>query len=54
MFICLLDQPNMCEKFLAYPDGEKKTIIDWIYAAKSDKTTERIVKSIQQISKNSK
>ncbi|AJW65124.1 hypothetical protein VO54_03698 [Elizabethkingia miricola] len=53
--ICLTDAPNVYDLFLSYSEGEKKTIIDWIYSAKTDKTkVERIVKIIDQISQKIK
>lgn len=47
---CLQDVPGVYEAFLSYSNGEKKTLINWIYMAKTDKTkVERIVKTINEI-----
>ncbi len=47
---CLQDVPGVYEAFLSYSNGQKKTLIDWIYTAKTDKTkVERIVKTINEI-----
>jgi uncharacterized protein YdeI (YjbR/CyaY-like superfamily) len=41
--------------FNTYSDGEKKSFIDWIYSAKTDKTkVERIAKSLNALVKNLK
>ncbi|WP_310555162.1 YdeI/OmpD-associated family protein [Flavobacterium sp.] len=51
--LCLMDEPNTYETFLNYTNGEQKTIIEWIYSAKTDATkVERIAKSIDKIAKN--
>ncbi len=40
------------ETFLNYSNGEQKTIIEWIYSAKTDITkVERIAKTIDKIIK---
>ena len=47
---CLKDVPDAYEVFTSYTNGEQKTIIDWIYSAKTDQTkVERIVKTIDRI-----
>ncbi|WP_246034361.1 DUF1905 domain-containing protein [Empedobacter tilapiae] len=51
--LCLMDEPNVYETFLNYTNGEQKTIIQWIYSAKTDaKKVERIVKTIEKIEQN--
>ena len=51
--LCLMDEPNTYETFLNYTNGEQKTIIEWIYSAKTDATkVERIAKSIDKIAEN--
>ena len=48
--LCLLDEPNAYETFLSYTNGERKTIIEWIYSAKTDTTkVKRIVQTINKI-----
>ena len=47
---CLIDEPNAYEAFLNYTNGEQKTIIEWIYSAKTDSTkVDRIAKTIDKI-----
>ena len=47
---CFVEEPHVYEVFLSYSDGEKKTILDWIYSAKTDKTKiDRIAKTINDI-----
>lgn len=51
--LCLMDEPNAYETFLNYTNGEQKTIIEWIYSAKTDATkVERIAKTINKIAEN--
>lgn len=53
--LCLLDEPNAHEIFLNYTNGEQKTIIEWIYSARTDATkVERIAKTIDKIIKGTK
>ncbi|OAQ38943.1 hypothetical protein A5893_12965 [Pedobacter psychrophilus] len=48
--LCLKVEPNVYETFVSYTNGEQKTIIEWIYTAKTDKTkVERIAKMIDKI-----
>jgi Domain of unknown function (DUF1905)/Bacteriocin-protection, YdeI or OmpD-Associated len=48
--LCLMDETNSYETFLKYTNGEQKTIIEWIYSAKTDATkVDRIVKTIDKI-----
>lgn len=48
--LCLLEEPYVYDQFRAYTDGEKKTITEWIYAAKSEQTkADRIAKMINDI-----
>lgn len=48
--LCLLDEPNAYEAFLNYTNGEQKTIIEWVYSAKTDTIkVERITKAIAKI-----
>ncbi|WP_407479558.1 YdeI/OmpD-associated family protein [Elizabethkingia miricola] len=48
--LCLLEEPYVYDIFEAYTDGEKKTITEWIYSAKSEQTkAERIAKIINDI-----
>lgn len=48
--LCLIDEPNVYETFLTYTNGEQKTIIEWIYSAKTDTTkVNRIAKTINKI-----
>lgn len=50
--LCLMDEPMAYETFLNYSNGEQKTIIEWIYSAKTDITkVERIAKTIDKIIK---
>ncbi|WP_445456409.1 YdeI/OmpD-associated family protein [Flavobacterium sp. HNIBRBA15423] len=50
--LCLMDEPMVYETFLNYSNGEQKTIIEWIYSAKTDITkVERIAKTIDKIIK---
>ncbi len=50
--LCLKDEPAVYKIFLQYTESEQKAYIDWIYGAKkSDTRVERIVKSIEKISK---
>ncbi|MFD2904277.1 YdeI/OmpD-associated family protein [Sphingobacterium anhuiense] len=49
--LCLLDEPGIFDVFSTYSETKKKKIIEWIYAAKTEKTkVERIVKTINTIS----
>jgi hypothetical protein len=51
--LCLIDEPNAYETFLNYTYAEQKTIIEWIYSAKTDATkVERIAKTIDKIAGN--
>ena len=51
--LCLMDEPNVYNSFLSYTNGEQKTIIEWIYSAKTDVTKiERIAKTIDKITEN--
>lgn len=51
--LCLLDEPGVSDVFSTYSESEKKKIIEWIYAAKKDKTkVDRIVKIINTIKGN--
>lgn len=44
---CLKTELNAYERFLQFTEGEQKTFIDWIYAAKTDDTkVKRIAKTI--------
>jgi len=48
--LCLMDEPNAFEAFLNYTNGEQKTIIEWIYSAKTDTTkVDRIAKTVDKI-----
>lgn len=48
--LCLLEEPYVYDIFRAYTDGEKKTITEWIYSAKSEQTkVDRIAKVINDI-----
>lgn len=52
---CLMDDPAAHEQFLTYPDGEKKTFINWIFSAKTEETrVKRIVKTIEKLVKRKK
>ncbi len=45
-----MEEPYVYDIFEAYTDGEKKTITEWIYSAKSEQTkAERIAKIINDI-----
>ncbi|MDR2283542.1 MAG: YdeI/OmpD-associated family protein, partial [Sphingobacterium sp.] len=45
------EENQVYETFCSYSDGEKKNIVDWIYAAKTDRVkVERIVKTLEHIS----
>ena len=47
---CLMDEPNAYETFFNFTNGEQKTIIEWIYSAKTDTVkVQRIVKTIDKI-----
>ena len=48
--LCLMDEPNAYETFLNLTREEQKTIIEWIYSAKTDTVkVERIAKTIDKI-----
>lgn len=48
--LCLMDEPNAYKTFLNYTNGEQKTFIEWIYAAKTDATkVQRIAKTLDKI-----
>ncbi|MFD2036828.1 YdeI/OmpD-associated family protein [Belliella marina] len=48
--LCLLEEPNAYETFLSFTNGEQKSMIEWIYSAKTDKTkVERIVRTLDKI-----
>lgn len=48
--LCLMDEPIAYQKFMNYTNGEQKSIIEWIYSAKTDLTkVERIAKTINNI-----
>ncbi|MEH7890383.1 YdeI/OmpD-associated family protein [Elizabethkingia meningoseptica] len=50
LILCLQEEKGVYEAFSAYTDGEKKTIIEWIYAAKAIETkADRIAKTINGI-----
>ncbi|MDX8575024.1 MULTISPECIES: YdeI/OmpD-associated family protein [Elizabethkingia] len=50
LILCLQEEKGVYEAFSAYTDGEKKTIIEWIYAAKTIETkADRIAKTINGI-----
>lgn len=50
LLLCLQDEPTAYEKFLKCTDRERKTIVDWVYAAKTEETkVERIVQTIQKL-----
>lgn len=50
LVLCLKDEPGVYETFLTYTNGEQKTLIEWIYAAKTEATkVERIAKTIDKI-----
>lgn len=51
--LCLSDELNAYEIFLNYTNGKQKTIIEWIYSAKTDATkVERIASTINKIMTN--
>jgi hypothetical protein len=53
--LCLKDEPNAYENFIAFTDSEKKTYIDWIYSVKTEtKKIERMAEAINKIIKNEK
>ncbi|WP_229665877.1 YdeI/OmpD-associated family protein [Flavobacterium suaedae] len=53
--LCLQNEPNAYETFCSYTDGEQKAFIDWIYAAKQEKTkVKRIVTMLKKIEKHEK
>ncbi|MCC9069988.1 YdeI/OmpD-associated family protein [Flavobacterium sp. F-65] len=53
--LCLMDEPRALETFLSYSNAEQKTIMEWIYSAKTDKIkVKRIVDTIDTISKTIK
>ena len=48
--LCLLDEPKVLETFLSYTNAEQKTIIEWIYLAKTDQIkVKRIADTIEKI-----
>ena len=52
---CLLDEPMAHKIFISYTAGEQKAFIDWIYAARTEKTkVERIVKTLEKLTKGQK
>ena len=47
---CFMDEPKALETFLSYTNTEQKTIIEWIYSARTDKIKiTRIVETINKI-----
>ncbi len=53
--LCLIDIPNAYEEFCKFSDGEKKTMIDWIFSAKKVETkTDRILALIEKLQLSSK
>ena len=47
---CFMDEPKALETFLSYTNTEQKTIIEWIYSARTDKIKiKRIVETINKI-----
>ncbi|NCA22717.1 MAG: DUF1905 domain-containing protein, partial [Crocinitomicaceae bacterium] len=47
---CFLDVPGVLEKFQQLSNGEQKTSIDWIYAAKTEETkAKRILATIEKL-----
>jgi len=52
---CLKEDSIAHNTFLTYTDGQKKEFIDWIYAAKTDKTkVERIAETLDKLVKQKK
>jgi Domain of unknown function (DUF1905)/Bacteriocin-protection, YdeI or OmpD-Associated len=52
LLLCLEDEPKAHQAFLTASDGEKKTMIDWIYSSKKEETKiERIIKTINTLLK---
>ena len=50
LLLCLQDEPAAYGNFLKCTARERKTIIDWIYAAKSEEAkVERIVQTIKKL-----
>lgn len=48
--LCLQDVPQAYERYLRYSEQEKKDLLDWIYAAKTDEIkVDRMVKAIDKI-----
>lgn len=48
---CLRQEPAVLDKFLKYPEGEKKVFIEWISAAKTDLTkANRMIRAMNLIS----
>ena len=55
LLLCLQDEPAAYGNFLKCTDRERKTIIDWIYSAKSEETkVERIAQTIRKLLNNQK
>lgn len=55
LLLCLKEDQNAYDTFLNYSDGEKKAFINWIDAAKTDKTkVDRIAKTLNKLVKGEK
>jgi hypothetical protein len=48
--LCLMEEPNALEVFSALSEGEQKSLINWVYSAKTDETkVQRIARILRQI-----
>jgi len=55
LLLCLMDEPTAYKNFLTFSDGEQKSYIDWIYAARKDETkVARVTKAMSKIIKGEK
>lgn len=52
LLLCLKEHPAEYHTFLSYTEGEQKAFVDWIYAAKTERTkVERITKTLYKLAK---
>ena len=53
--LCLADEPDAHQKFMAFSESEQRQFIDWIYSAKTEDTKiERIAKTVNMALKGQK
>lgn len=55
LLVCLKDEPHLHDAFATYSEGQKRSIIEWIYSAKTDEAKiERIAQTLNRIEKEQK